>query len=154
MKWKFNNKVKWHFDDRILFQKISIKERIGMKKVLIVDDEKDIRNIFEEIFRHDLGFENITFAQDGLEAFTECSLQKFDIITLDHMMPFMKGAEFLIALRNKPGLNQSTPVIMISAHLPELSETIKSIENTFFLDKPVDFTRFNRYVKMSLKDSF
>ncbi|MBC7537925.1 MAG: response regulator [Bacteriovorax sp.] len=122
-----------------------------MKKVLIVDDEKDIRIIFDEIFRHDYGFENITFAQDGLEAFTECSLQKFDIITLDHMMPFMKGAEFLIALRNKPGLNQKTPVTMISAFIPELSETITSIENTYFLEKPVDFTRLSRYVKMSLK---
>jgi CheY-like chemotaxis protein len=122
-----------------------------VKKVLIVDDEKNIRMIFDEVFRHDLGFENITFAQDGLEAFTECSLQKFDIITLDHMMPFMKGADFLIALRNKPGLNQKTPVIMISAFLPELSETIKTIENTFFMDKPVDFTRLSRYVKMALK---
>lgn len=122
-----------------------------MKKVLIVDDEKDIRQIFEEIFRSDLGFESVTFAADGLEAFTECSLQKFDIITLDHQMPFLKGAEFLTALRNKPGINQHTPVIMISAYLPDLPETIKTIENTYFMDKPVDFTRLSRYVNMSVK---
>lgn len=121
-----------------------------MKKVLIVDDEKDIRNIFDEVLRQELGFENVTFAADGLEAFTECSLQKFDIITLDHMMPFLKGADFLIALRNKPGLNQFTPVIMITAHMPELSETVKTIENTYFMDKPVDFNRLIRYVKMSI----
>jgi CheY-like chemotaxis protein len=123
-----------------------------MKKVLVVDDEKDIRNIFGEVFAQDLGFESITYAQDGLDAFTECSLQKFDVITLDHMMPFMKGADFLIALRNKPGLNQYTTVIMISAYLPDLSETIKTVENTFFMDKPVDFARLSRYVKMSLNN--
>lgn len=122
-----------------------------MKKVLIVDDEAEIRNIFEEVFRQDLGFESITFAKDGLEAFVECTLQKFDIITLDHMMPYMKGADFLVALRNKPGPNQKTPVIMISAYLPDLSETIRSIENTYFMDKPVDFTSLIRYVKMSFK---
>lgn len=122
-----------------------------MKKVLIVDDEKDIRHIFEEIFRNDLGFDSVTFAGDGLEAYTECSLQKFDIISLDHHMPFLKGAEFLSALRNKPGINQHTTVIMISAYLPELPETIKTIENTYFMDKPVDFTRLSRYVNMSVK---
>lgn len=122
-----------------------------MKKVLIVDDEKDIRHIFEEIFRHELEFDSVTFAADGLEAYTECSLQKFDIITLDHHMPFLQGAEFLTALRNKPGINQFTPVIMVSAYLPELPETIKTIENTFFVDKPVDFTRLSRYVNMAVK---
>jgi two-component system nitrogen regulation response regulator NtrX len=124
---------------------------MAMKKVLIVDDEKEIRNIYEEIFRSELGFESVTFAGDGLEAFTECTLQKFDIITLDHQMPFMKGADFLSALRNKPGINQLTPVIMISAFLPELPETIKTIENTYFMDKPVDFARLSRYVNMSVK---
>jgi CheY-like chemotaxis protein len=123
-----------------------------MKKVLIVDDEKEIRHIFEEVFRNDFGFESITFAQDGLEAFTECSLQKFDIITLDHMMPHLRGADFLTALRIKPGINQNTTVVMISAHIPELSDAIKTIENTFFMDKPVDFNRLARYVKMSMKE--
>jgi CheY-like chemotaxis protein len=121
-----------------------------MKKVLIVDDEIEIRNIFEEVFRHELEFESITFACDGLEALKECALQKFDIITLDHMMPQLRGADFLAGLRSKPGLNQKTTVIMISAHLPDLSETIKSTESTYFMDKPVDFKRLYRYVKKSL----
>lgn len=121
-----------------------------MKKILIVDDEIEIRNVYAEIIRQEFGFDNMTYAGDGLEAFNECLAQKFDIITLDHMMPFMKGAEFLIALRNKPGPNQYTPVIMISAYLPELSETVKSIENTFFMDKPIDLLRLIRYMRMSL----
>ena len=121
-----------------------------MPKVLIVDDEADIRSIFEEVFKDDLGFTDITFAQDGLEAFSLCSQQKFDVITLDHMMPYFKGADFLVALRNKSGPNQNTPVVMISAYLPDLSETIRTIENTYFLDKPVDFTRLTRYVKMAV----
>lgn len=124
---------------------------MAARKVLIVDDEKDIRHIYEEVLKQELQFDNVTFASDGLEAYTECTLQKFDVITLDHMMPYMKGADFLIALRNKPGINQHTPVIMISAFLPELSETIKSIENTFFLEKPVDFSRLIRYIKMTFK---
>lgn len=124
-----------------------------MKKVLIVDDEKDIRVIFEEVFRFELGFESITFAEDGLDAFHACSVQKFDVISLDHMMPHLKGADFLSALRTKPGLNQNTPVIMISAHIPEFVNEVKAIENTFFLEKPVDFARLARYVKMCVTET-
>lgn len=131
--------------------KLPFQQEGGMKKVLIVDDEKEIRITFEEIFRNELGFDSVTFASDGLEAFTECSLQTFDVITLDHNMPFLKGDDFLFALRNKPGINQQTCVIMISAFLPELPEAIRTIENTFFVDKPVDFKRFTRYVNMIVK---
>ena len=95
-----------------------------------------------------MGFDNITFASDGLEAFTECSLQKFDIICLDHSMPYLTGADFLVALRSKNTLNTNTPVIMVSAFVPELSTRLSYIENLFFVDKPIDFTRLSRYVKM------
>ncbi|MGZ3787758.1 MAG: response regulator [Bacteriovorax sp.] len=122
-----------------------------MKRVLIVDDEKEIRSIFEEIFRYDLNFDNITFAKDGLEADRICAHQKFDLITLDHMMPKVRGADFLVALRSKSGINQTTPVIMISAHSPGLSESIKAVTNTYFMDKPVDFRRLASYVKMSME---
>lgn len=125
-----------------------------MKRVLIVDDEKDIRSIFEDIFRNELGFESITFAEDGQEAFSLCSLQKFDVITLDHMMPHMKGGEFLTALRNMPGVNQKTPVIMISAYLPKITsgEERKSVhENTIFMDKPIDFDRFSKFIRATFQ---
>lgn len=128
-------------------------EKKRMKSVLIVDDEKEIRSIFEEIFRYELGFESITFAQDGKEAYAICSTHKFDVITLDHMMPQMKGGEFLTALRNMPGLNQKTPVIMISAHLPKFieKEGNSSHENTVFMDKPIDFNHFSKFIKATLE---
>jgi two-component system chemotaxis response regulator CheY len=122
-----------------------------MKSVLIVDDEQGVREVFADYFESELQFKNILSAQDGLDAFLECSKQKFDVITLDFMMPILNGADFLSALRNKPGPNQKTVVIMISGYLPELAEGIKTMDNTFFLDKPVDFTRLSRYVKMSCK---
>lgn len=124
-----------------------------MKKVLVIDDEIEMHAVFDNVFKEQLGFEFTTFAADGFDGFVECSLQKFDIITLDHVMPLMDGAQFLVALRSKPGLNQDTPVIMVSGHIPDLPEAIKTIENTFFVDKPVDFNRLVRYVKMSVKNN-
>ncbi len=122
-----------------------------MKKVLVIEDEKEMHEFFDNVFRDELNFDSVTFACDGFDAYTECTLQKFDIITLDHLMPLMDGAQFLVALRTKPGLNQDTTVIMVSGHIPDLPEEIKTIENTFFIDKPIDFNRLIRYVKISVK---
>lgn len=121
-----------------------------MKKILIVDDDKGIREVLEEYFRSELKVENVTFASDGFEAFVESSLHKFDLICLDQMMPFCKGDQFLTALRKKNGPNQKTSVVMISGFIPDVSSEIKTIENTYFIDKPVDFERLGRYSKISL----
>jgi putative two-component system response regulator len=121
-----------------------------MSKILIVDDEEMILEILEETFRMDYHLEDITLASDALDAFHLCQLHQFDLICLDHMMPHLKGADFLAAMRSKKGLNQSTPVIMISAYIPEIPEAVKSSANTYFVEKPMDLDRLKRYVKLAL----
>lgn len=122
-----------------------------MKKVLIVDDEIDIRDFFEELFKYDFKFDEIVLAKNGLEAYDECKKQRFDLITLDHNMPGLKGADLLITLRTTSGINQHTPVIMISAHLPNLPDSIDTLENTFMLEKPVNLKKLQDFVNISQK---
>ncbi len=124
-----------------------------MKKVLIVEDQKEIRELLEEIFIKSLGFKNVTFACDGLEGFAEASLQKYDLICTDHNMPFYHGGDMVCAIRAKEGLNQQTPIIMISGLVGELPRELKKMEATYFLEKPIDFTRLTRYVKMAMMAS-
>ncbi len=119
------------------------------KKILIVDDEPEIQDILKTFFAS-LEMTDLSFARDGLEAFALCSQQKFDLITLDHQMPFLTGASFLTALRSKKGVNQKSPVFMISAFIPDIEDSVKSIENTLFFDKPVNFESLARNVKMTL----
>lgn len=119
------------------------------KKILIIDDEKDIQDVFKKFFTSH-GFTEITCASDGLEAFVHCSQTKFDLITLDYQMPYLNGATFLTALRNKEGLNQLCPVFMISAFIPDIDDAIKAFENTFFFDKPVNFESMERTAKFLL----
>jgi CheY-like chemotaxis protein len=122
-----------------------------MKRILIVDDEKEVRDIYEEFILHNLGHNELTFSVDGIEAYIKCSLQKFDTIMLDHKMPRLNGLNLLIALRNKPGLNQFTPVIIISGFLPEIEKGELVFENTFFLQKPFSFEDLSKCLKISLK---
>ena len=99
---------------------IEIVKENHMKCALIVDDQKEMRDLYVDFFNRDFGLTDLTFAQDGIEAYFQCSTQKFDLITLDHEMPRLKGLDFLVALKNTPGLNQHTPVIIISAFLPNI----------------------------------
>lgn len=120
-----------------------------MKKILIVDDETEIQDIFKTFFES-LGYTDIYCAADGLEAFVLCNLHKFDLITLDHQMPFYNGASFLSAIRTKKGHNQHSPVFMISAFIPDIDDSVKAFENTFFFDKPVNFDSLARNAKLTL----
>ena len=124
-----------------------------MKRVLIVEDQKEVREILDVVFTKELGFKSVTFACDGLEGFAESSLQKFDLICTDHGMPFFSGGDLVAALRAKPGFNQQTPVIMISALIPELPEKLKGLESLYFVEKPIDYERLRRYVRMAMNSS-
>lgn len=124
-----------------------------MKRVLIVEDQKEVRELLEEVFMKELGFKYVTFASDGLEGFAESYLQEFDLICTDHGMPFFNGGDLIAAIRSKPGINQHTPIIMISALIPELPVKLKGMENTYFVEKPIDYGRLRRYVKMAIATS-
>lgn len=120
-----------------------------MKKVLIIDDEKELQEIYGFCF-NSMSFEEIEYAGDGVDAYIKCMNQKFDLITLDYQMPFMDGMQFLAAIRGKENVNQHTPIFMISAFIPQIKESAKIFENTYFFDKPVDLVSFKRNVQMIL----
>ena len=60
-----------------------------MQRILVVDDEKMIRNVIKEYAEFD-GFE-VTEAEDGMEAVEICRREDFDLIVMDIMMPRLDG---------------------------------------------------------------
>ena len=64
-----------------------------MKKVLIVDDEKDILVLLSKFFER-LNFEADS-AQDGKEALAKIKENQYDLVVLDNQMPVMTGEQFL-----------------------------------------------------------
>lgn len=112
-----------------------------MKNVLIVDDQEEMRNLYSEIFFDNFGEIELTFSPDGIDAYMKCSLFQYDSIILDHHMPRLKGLDLLVAIRNTPGSNQKTPIVCISAFLPDFDKNKSILEDVIFIDKPfeVDF---------------
>ena len=80
-----------------------------MYRLLIVDDEANIRNVVREYAE----FEEyeVTEAQNGMEAVSLCREQDFDIIIMDVMMPRLDGFSACKEIRKKKNI----PVIMLSA---------------------------------------
>ena len=79
------------------------------KTILVVDDEKDIREIIE-IYLMNEGF-NIVLACDGIEALEKLKKEDIDLIILDIMMPKLDGIRTCIKIREE----KKMPIIMLSA---------------------------------------
>lgn len=106
-------------------------------KVLIIDDEKSIRNTLKDILEFE-GHE-ISLAADGREGLEAALNKNFDVIFCDIKMPGMDGTEVLDKLMEN-GVEAS--VVMISGHgsIDTAVECIK--KGAFdFIQKPLDLNR-------------
>ena len=82
-------------------------------KVLIVDDFATMRRILKNIMKQ-IGFSDITEADNGKNALKVLKSQKIDLILCDWNMPEMPGIEVLNTVRADDEL-KSTPFVMVTA---------------------------------------
>ena len=80
-------------------------------RILIVDDERNIRKLYEKEFQ-DSGYE-VLLAADGLEALSKVKSDTPDLVILDIRMPGMDGIE---ALGKILGTSNKIPVILNTAY--------------------------------------
>lgn len=108
-----------------------------MAKILVIDDEKSIRNTLKEILEYE-GHE-VQDAADGLEGLKKTEGEKFDIILCDIKMPKMDGMELLDKLMEA---SIDTPIIMISGH-GTIETAVEAIKKGAydFISKPLDLNR-------------
>lgn len=82
-------------------------------KILIVDDFSTMRRIIKNLLR-DLGFNDITEADDGQTALPLLQSGKFDFLVTDWNMPGMDGLTLLKTVRADEKL-KDLPVLMVTA---------------------------------------
>ncbi len=109
------------------------------KKILIVDDEADVRTYLEVLFQEN-GYET-ALASDGDEAMPMVKKFKPDLISLDIIMPHESGQKFYRDLVKDPDFSK-TPVIICSGvtRYKELfSRDHRTMPKPFaFIEKPID----------------
>ncbi len=82
------------------------------RKILIVDDEQDVVDYLDMLFR-DTGYETL-IAGDGEAALEMLRSHKPDLVTLDISMPRASGTRFYRTVKNDPALS-GVPVVIITA---------------------------------------
>ncbi len=82
-------------------------------RILVVEDFATMRRVIRNLL-NDLGYANISEAEDGLSALPMLHNQRFDLVITDLLMPEMSGMELLRAMRADRGLCH-IPVLMITA---------------------------------------
>ena len=80
-----------------------------MEKILVVDDEENIRNIIKKYAVFE-GYD-VSEAEEGIEAVNLCRQNNYDIIIMDIMMPELDGFSACLEIKKEKGI----PVIMLSA---------------------------------------
>ena len=106
-------------------------------KILVIDDERPIRNSLKEILR-DEGY-TVETAESGAQALELVDKEKFDVIFCDIKMPGMDGMEVLSKLEEE---GVEAAVIMISGH-GDIDTAVECMKKGAFdfIQKPLDLNR-------------
>ena len=108
-----------------------------MAKILIVDDERAIRNSLKDIL--ELESYNVDVAEDGMTALELVKKNKYAVVLCDIKMPEMDGVEVLGKIIE---MDDDIPVIMISGH-GTIDTAVDAIKKGAFdyIEKPPDLNR-------------
>lgn len=121
------------------------------KKVLVVDDEKDIVDILKYNLERENEFEVLT-AKDGREAI-ELAQSIPDVILLDIMMPELNGFEVCKLLKNNPD-TVKIPVIFLTAKENEIDEILGlEIGADDYISKPISPRKVLARIKSVIRRS-
>ncbi len=113
------------------------RAKIEHMKILIIDDERSIRNSLKEILT-DEGYD-VDVAEDGNVALEMVDKDKYNVIFCDIKMPNMSGIEVLDKF-NEEGVEAA--VVMISGH-GDIDTAVECIKKGAFdfIQKPLDLNR-------------
>jgi CheY-like chemotaxis protein len=112
-------------------------------KILVVDDEQDMENLFLQRFRREIkeGTVDFAFANSGEQALEYMSHNKHEAVLIlsDINMPGMSGLQLLEKIKQK--YNEPPPIVMMITAYGDTDNynTAMELGADAFLTKPVDF---------------
>ncbi len=119
-----------------------------MAKILLVEDEKAIRNVLRNILQDENKSYQISEAEHGKAAIDILAAEEHDLVLCDIKMPGMDGIEVLEHIREK---HPETTVVMISGH-GDLETAVDTMRKGAYdyISKPPDLNRLLNTVRNAL----
>ncbi len=120
-----------------------------MAHILVIDDERSIRNTLKEILEYEKF--TVDLAEHGVEGLEMYKKGTYDIVLCDIKMPEMDGLEVLEKISEEEGDAQ---VIMISGH-GNIDNAVEAIKKGAydFIEKPLDLNRLLITIRNALDKS-
>jgi len=110
-----------------------------MSKILVVDDEEDVRKLLVMIFK-DVGYDVIT-ANNGREAVDKARSERPDLIFLDILMPVMDGFEACTILKKDPETREIFIAFLTAKDMPQDWDRGLQSEADVYIAKPFNNER-------------
>ena len=124
---------------------------IEPKKILIVDDEKEVRSVLKDVLQEIEASLEVDQAEDGYEALLKVGDTKPDLLILDLRMPRMDGYEACRRIKANPE-TAGTRILAISGFIENGAEQeILQCGATDWMRKPVQIEEFKKKIEKLLK---
>lgn len=118
-------------------------------QIIIIDDQTIMTELLKLAVSKSLKCEVEVF-NDPIKAYERLLKKDFDIISLDHNMPGMKGDELVRKIRDEIGPNSRTPIVMFTGFKEEVKLGPQYLDALLFVDKPIEDDSYLRHIKMAL----
>ena len=128
-------------------QQVPAGEQRDQAKILVVEDDCDIRKILE-IFLGEKGF-RVKVAESGPRALEMLAEEPIDLILSDVRMPGMSGLDLLRHLKER---DPEIQLVLMSAY-SSVKDAVEAIQlgAADYVEKPIDFRRLERVVQTVLE---
>jgi CheY-like chemotaxis protein len=119
------------------------------KKVLIVDDSKNIRKLITVVLRKE-GYEFVE-AKNGIEALEKVKIARPDLVILDIIIPGIDGLKVCEEIRKDPKSKDTAIIILTSESTYEAREKAHEAGADIFMMKPFEPQDLRTAAKEALK---
>ncbi len=121
-------------------------------QILVVDDSRINLKVTEALLKPTLA--QVDFASSGSECLDRICQKRYDVIFLDHRMPYIDGVETLERMRHMSHKSNGAPVIALTANVSkEAAQYYLDIGFDDFLAKPVTERQMDEMLKKHLSRS-
>jgi len=119
------------------------------KKILIVEDDKNMRDVYQFFFNEKEGFE-VHIVDDAVQGSKLLNIQDFDLLILDIIMEPVSGDSLAVYLRErKEGLD--IPILVISVLAREALDDLEGMNDIHYMQKPIQEAEMFRMIDEIVK---
>ncbi len=120
------------------------------KKILVVDDEEDIRESVKQVLET-MNYQ-VNLASSGREALELLQKNIFDLVLLDILMPQMSGTQTLEKIRTNPKTKDQKVAFLTVVDLKKYGkDAVDKFKLVDYFHKPIEINDFKKRIKKILK---